>query len=85
MSLAYLWHQPQTRLLRDMIDCGIEAVLVKVRGRRVGGQGFWMGVGGDGGLQGRRGLRLGCGKEGWAGDKMNGGRAWEEGGLEEGG
>jgi hypothetical protein len=31
LSLAYLWHQPQERLLADMVDNDIEAVLVKVR------------------------------------------------------
>ena len=29
-SLAYLWHQPQERLLRSMIEADIHAVLVKV-------------------------------------------------------
>lgn len=31
VSLGYLWHQPQDRLLQDMIASDIEAVLVKVR------------------------------------------------------
>lgn len=31
VSLGYLWHQPQDRLLEDMIASDIEAVLVKVR------------------------------------------------------
>lgn len=31
VSLAPLWHQPQRRLLRGMIESGIHAVMVKVR------------------------------------------------------
>ena len=30
VSLAYLWRQPQARLLRDMYQAGIHAILVKV-------------------------------------------------------
>mmetsp|Transcript_35745 Transcript_35745/g.79546 ORF Transcript_35745/g.79546 Transcript_35745/m.79546 type:complete len:894 (+) Transcript_35745:147-2828(+) len=30
VSYAYLWHMPQRQLLRGMIECGIEAVLIKV-------------------------------------------------------
>ena len=30
VSLAYLWRQPQARLLRDMWQAGVHAVLVKV-------------------------------------------------------
>lgn len=30
VSLAYMWHQPQAALLRDMISSGIEAILIKV-------------------------------------------------------
>ena len=32
LSLAYLWRQPQARLLRDMWQAGIHAVMVKVAG-----------------------------------------------------
>ena len=30
VSLAYLWRQPQARLLRDMYLAGIEAIMIKV-------------------------------------------------------
>lgn len=30
-SLAYLWRRPQSRLLEEMVDAGVDAVLVKVR------------------------------------------------------
>ena len=30
VSLSFLWHQPQLKLLEDMIASGIEAVFVKV-------------------------------------------------------
>ena len=30
VSLAYMWHQPQSLLLQKMIDCGIDARLIKV-------------------------------------------------------
>lgn len=30
LSLAYMWHQPQAALLRGMIACGMEAILIKV-------------------------------------------------------
>ena len=29
-SLAYLWRRPQSQLLAEMVDAGIDAVLVKV-------------------------------------------------------
>ncbi len=30
MSLSYLWRRDQSKLLSEMIGCGMEAVLVKV-------------------------------------------------------
>lgn len=30
-SLAYLWRRPQSMLLEEMVDAGVDAVLVKVR------------------------------------------------------
>ena len=30
-SLAYLWRRPQSELLNEMVDAGVDAVLVKVR------------------------------------------------------
>ena len=29
MSLAYLWRRDQSELLQEMIDCGVEAVIIK--------------------------------------------------------
>uniref|UniRef100_A0A131YG33 Diphthine--ammonia ligase n=1 Tax=Rhipicephalus appendiculatus TaxID=34631 RepID=A0A131YG33_RHIAP len=28
--LAYLWHRDQSQLLREMVDCGVHAILIKV-------------------------------------------------------
>ena len=27
---AYLWHRDQTELLAEMVDCGMESILIKV-------------------------------------------------------
>lgn len=44
-SLAYLWRRPQSPLLAEMVDAGLDAVLVKVRRCEVWpALGVWVGV-----------------------------------------